>query len=206
VSRDYKVRTAGEEPRPYVHLARRQDESTYASMLVRTGGSSQALVQAIRREVLALDPQVVLVEGTTLGDQVGVTLFPMRAGVGVFGAFGLLAVVLAAVGLYGLIAYAVARNTREIGIRMALGAGPAAVVGAVVGQGMRLVAAGVAAGLLFAAAGARMISGVLFGVNALDAVSYAGAAALVIGVGLAANLIPARRASRVDPITALRQT
>jgi ABC-type antimicrobial peptide transport system permease subunit len=117
---------------------------------------------------------------------------------------GLVAMALAAIGLYGVIAYSVARRTREIGIRIALGARPGAVVALVMRQGLLVAIAGLAAGCLLAAAAARAIAGALYGVTAADPVSWLAAAALLLSVSALANFIPARRASRVNPTEALR--
>jgi ABC-type antimicrobial peptide transport system permease subunit len=118
--------------------------------------------------------------------------------------FGLVAVALAAVGLYGVLAFVVAQQRREIGVRMALGATPRAMVGRIVGEGLRLALYGVAVGLALAAAATRLLASQLFGVSRTDAVTYASVATLLIVVAAAASLVPAIRASRVDPLVALR--
>jgi ABC-type antimicrobial peptide transport system permease subunit len=136
--------------------------------------------------------------------EVDATLFPMRASAWLVSAVGLVAMLLAAIGLYGVIAYSVARRTREIGIRIALGARPGAVVGLVMQQGLLVASAGLAAGCALAAVAARMMRGLLYGVTASDPLAWLAAAALLLAVSALANVIPAWRASRVDPSQALR--
>jgi putative ABC transport system permease protein len=140
----------------------------------------------------------------TLRDQADLRLFPVVAGAWLIGVFGLLALLLAAVGLYGVVAYSVSRRVQEIGIRKALGAPPLALLWAVVGRGMALVAVGGVIGAVLAAAGARALSSALF-VPALDPPSFALAIGVLGCVALLANIVPARRAARVDPAIALRQ-
>ena len=115
-------------------------------------------------------------------------------------------VLLAAVGIYGLIAYSVSRRTKEIGLRMALGASPSGVLGLVIRQGLGRVLIGVGVGAVIAAGLTRLMQNALYGVGAVDPASYAGAAVLLLLVALAANVVPARRAARVDPMVALRDT
>jgi ABC-type antimicrobial peptide transport system permease subunit len=120
------------------------------------------------------------------------------------GLFGLLALTLASLGLYGVIAYSVARRRRELGIRFALGAGRGAVIGMVVRGGMALVGAGVLVGLLLAALAGRLLEALLYGVSALDPLAFAAAVALLAAVSLIANYLPAARAARTDPVTVLK--
>jgi len=161
-------------------------------------------VQAIQRELLALEPNTVMIEHQTMETQVGTTLLPARFGAMSVSAVGLIAMALAAIGLYGVIAYSVARRTREIGIRMALGAKPAGVLTLVMKQGMTVAAIGGVAGVLLAAAAATAVSSTLYGVSPIDPVAWGGALSVLFGVSVLANLIPARRAARVDPSIALR--
>ena len=136
--------------------------------------------------------------------EVDATLFPMRASAWLVSGVGLVAMLLAAIGLYGVIAYSVARRTSEIGIRMALGARPGAVVGLVMRQGLLVSVAGLVAGCLLAAVAARLIASVLYGVGVADPVSWVAPPSLLLAVSSLANLVPAWRASRVDPSDALR--
>jgi ABC-type antimicrobial peptide transport system permease subunit len=136
--------------------------------------------------------------------EVDATLFPMRASAWLVSGVGAVAMLLAAIGLYGVIAYSVARRTREIGIRMALGARPNEVVRLVLRQGLVVAAAGLLAGCFLAAIAARAIGGVLYGVTAADPVSWLAAAVVLLGASALANLVPAWRAARVAPSEALR--
>jgi ABC-type antimicrobial peptide transport system permease subunit len=152
-----------------------------------------------------LDPELVFLDRGTMRDLADVRLFPVRAGAWLIGAFGALALVVAAVGLYGVIAYSVSRRVREIGIRKALGAQSGQLVGMVLGEGMVLVAIGGVIGAVLAAGMARFLSSVLF-VGPFDAVSFAIAFGVLGFVALVANAVPARRAARVDPMVALRSS
>ncbi len=202
VVEDYKVDTPGEQPKSYLHLPLGRQE-TYANFVVRTSVPARGLVPALQRELLALDPNVVLIDKGTSRDLADVRLFPVRAGAWLIGAFGVLALVVAAVGLYGVIAYSVSSRVREIGIRKALGARSGQLVGMVLSEGMRLVAIGGVIGAALAAAAARVLSSVLF-VGAFDVVSFAIAFGVLALVALLANAVPARRAGSVDAMVALR--
>ena len=151
-----------------------------------------------------LDPDLVFLDRGTFREMADMKLFPVRAGAWLIGAFGALALIVASIGLYGVIGYSVTRRTREIGIRKALGARPAQLVGMVMREGMLLVGFGGLIGVVLAAGAAQVLSSVLY-VSAFDAVSFGIAFGVLALVALAANAIPARRASRVDPIIALRQ-
>ncbi len=136
--------------------------------------------------------------------QVGATLLPAKFGAMSVSVVGVIAMLLAAIGLYGVIAYSVARRTREIGIRMALGAKPGRVLGLIMRQGLTVAAAGAAGGTLLALGAAKAVSGALYGVSPIDPIAWAGALGTLLVVSVLANAIPARRASRVDPSVALR--
>jgi ABC-type antimicrobial peptide transport system permease subunit len=172
--------------------------------VARTRSDASALLRDMRRELLALDPNLVFVENQTMEAEVDATLFPVRASAWLVSAVGLIAMALAAIGLYGVIAYSVARRTREIGIRIALGARPGAVVGLVMQEGLLVALAGLVVGCLLAVIAARAVAGALYGVGAADPISWIGAAVVLLGVSTLANLIPAWRAARVDPSIALR--
>lgn len=200
---DYKSVTPGETPRPYIHLPYGVS-GTYAEMLVRTVPPARGMVQPLERELRRLDPNIVFLKTGTLRESADVRLFPVKAGAWLIGTFGLLALAVAAVGLYGVIAYSVNRRVREIGIRKALGAQSGALVRMVLGEGMALVAVGGVFGAMLAAAGSRILSSVLF-VAPFDAISFTVAFTVLAAVALVANALPARRAARVDPSIALRQ-
>jgi predicted permease len=202
IVQDYKVDTPGEAPKPYLHLPLPL-RTTYASLLVRTRTPAAGLVARLEGELRALDPELVFLETGTLQDAVDVRVFPLRAGAWLIGAAGVLALLLAAIGLYGVVAFSVSRRVREIGIRRALGAPATGVVAMIVRRGMLLVAAGGVLGAAIAAIAGKVLSGVLY-VGAFDVVSFGLAFAALLAVAVAANWIPAWRAARVDPVVALR--
>ena len=202
---DHKFRTIGESPRPVIHLARSQQYAPYATVIVKGRGDAVSASVALRRELLALEPNLLLVDDQTMTTALGTILFPVRVGAILLGAFGLLALSLAAIGLYGAIAYSVSRRTREIGVRMALGASAALVLRLVLRQGLALVAVGIASGGILALVATRVLANALYGVGAADPATYFLAASLLVAVAVAANLVPAIRAARVDPLVALRQ-
>jgi predicted permease len=204
VSADHKVLTLSERPTPFLHISRNQRPSSYSAIIARTRGDAAALLREMRRELLAIEPNLVFVENQTMEAEVDATLFPMRASAWLVSGVGMVAMLLAAMGLYGMIAYSVARRTREIGIRVALGARPGAVIGLVVRQGLLVSLAGLVAGCLLAAIAVRAISGVLYGVSSGDPVSWLTAAAVLLAASALAHLVPAWRAVRVDPCEALR--
>ena len=208
VSANHKVRTLSEAPVPFLQVPRAQRPSPYSAIVARTRGDAGALLRDMRQALLALNPNVIFIENQTMEAGVDATLFPMRASAWIVSGVGLVAMILAAIGLYGVIAYSVARRTREIGLRVALGARPGSVVGLVMRQGLLVAAAGLIVGCAATAVlvilGARMIAGVLYGVSAGDPFSWLGAAVLLLVVSAVANLVPAWRASRVDPSEALR--
>jgi predicted permease len=204
VSADYKVSTVGEASTPYIHYAVSQQPDAGEEIMARTHGDAAVVLNAMRRELLAIDPNVLFIDQQTMEAQVATTLMPARAGAISVSAVGGVAMLLAAVGLYGVIAYAVSRRTREIGIRMALGANRGTVVSMIVGDGMRLAAIGGAVGVVLAAGAAKAVTGALYGVSFLDPLAWFGAVATLLVVAVLANLAPALRASRVSPSLALR--
>jgi len=199
---DHKVDTPGEMPKPYLLLPM-PVSTVYGNFLVRTSTPAAEMVPALERELRVLDPDLVFLETGTLQGQADVRLFPVLAGAWLMGVFGLLALVLASVGLYGVIGYAVSRRIREIGIRKALGAETASVVTMILRRAMVMVGMGFLVGAVLAALAARVLSSVLY-VGALDLPSFGVALLTVAGVAALANFIPAFRASRVDPVVALK--
>lgn len=172
--------------------------------LVRARSNPMALVSAMRREIAATAPEVGAFNFVSLEQEVANSLWQSRLRGWLLGFFSLVALALAATGLYGAVAYGVAQRTREIGVRMALGATPGKVVGLVLRQGMRAVALGLMIGISAAFVLSRVLGASLFGINATDVVSYGSAALLLAATAAIAVLIPARRASRVNPMEALR--
>jgi predicted permease len=202
IADDYKVDTPGESPQPYIHLPL-PIGSLFANFVVRTAGPAADIVPQLERELRTLDPDLVFLETGAMRGLGDVRLFPIRAGAWLFGAFGLLALVLAAVGLYGVVGYAVSRRVREIGVRKALGAESGEIVGLVLRRGMLLVAVGGLVGAGLSALGARVLSGVLF-VGSFDLISFSVALLVLASVAGLANWLPAWRAARVDPMRVLR--
>jgi ABC-type antimicrobial peptide transport system permease subunit len=171
---------------------------------VRTAGDPGRVATALRQAVREADPNLPAVESKTVELKIRESLYTERLIAILSAAFGILATLLAAIGLYGVIAYSVARRTGEIGVRMALGAVPADVLRLVLGGAARLAAVGIAIGLAAAFAGGRLIESQLFGIKASDPVIYIGAAVLLAVVALVAAGVPAWRAARIDPVTALK--
>jgi predicted permease len=203
---DYKVNRVGEASTPYIHYAISQRDFTGNVLVARAAGDPSTLLASMRREVLALEPNAVFLDNQTMENQVSAALLPARVAAQTIVVVGIVATLLAAVGLYGVVAYTVGRRTREIGIRMALGAAPGGVLGMVMKQGLGLASAGAAVGLLLAWAAARAIAATLYGVSAFDPAAWGAAVAVLLASASLANYIPARRAARVDPSIALRQS
>ncbi|HYY97780.1 MAG TPA: ABC transporter permease [Pyrinomonadaceae bacterium] len=204
LARDGKYITLGEAPAPFLYQPLAQRHETGMVLLVRAGGDPAQLVAAVRGEVRAIEPNVPLTNSRTMEDLLSTSLYPARMGATLLGAFGLLALLLASVGLYGVVSYSVSRRTREIGIRMALGARGGDVLRLVLRQSMTLVAFGVLLGLAAAFAATRMLVGFLYGVSPTDPSAFVGIAVLLTLVSLAASLVPARRAARIDPLVAFK--
>jgi predicted permease len=202
VARDHKVRSVGEPPRPYLHFP--AGASTSVSLVVRTAVPPATALPALRRAIWSLEPDVVFTEDVPAQEVADTTVMPTRIGATVLGAFGALALVLAAIGLYGVVAYSVSRRTREVGIRVALGAGRGAVLWEMARRGARLAAIGLVVGSVAAAGAGRLLESMLYGVSAIDAVAFGGAALVMLVIAGLANVIPAAAATRVDPIRALR--
>jgi predicted permease len=203
VARDGKYVSLGEDPVPYYYLPWSQDYEPDMVLQVRTAGDPRALLPALAERARALDPDLP-VETTTIDEHLGFAILPQQLGATVLGAFGAIGLLLAALGLYGVISLLVTQRAGEIGLRIALGASAGDVRGMVVRRGMKLTAIGLALGLLGTLAAGRLAAGLLFGVSAADPAMLASVVLLFAGVALAASWIPARRAARLDPMRALR--
>ncbi len=179
-------------------------EQRTMSLVIEASGDPAALIQPVRREIHSLDPRLAVSDVRLMEDIVGEAVAGPRFAMLLLGAFAGLALVLGAVGLYGMIAYMVSQRRHEIGIRLALGAGKGNVLGLMVRQGLGIALVGIVIGLAAAFLATRALASVLYGVSAIDPLTFAGAALLLALVALLASYIPARRAARVDPITALR--
>jgi putative ABC transport system permease protein len=175
-----------------------------ADLVVRTAGDPLALASAVRRVVIATIPNVVIANVSTASAQLGDFTAQRRLQTWLLSAFAFLALVLAAVGIYGLVHYTVADRMREIGVRIALGASPADVLALVIGQGMRMPLLGVTLGLVASLGVTRVLSHLLYGLTATDPVTYAAVAVTLALVAALACWLPARRATHVDPIGAIR--
>jgi len=205
VAADTKIRTLGESPRPYLYELQGQNTFFGMQVVVRGTGSSEELVAVTRAALDDVDSDMVLFEDLrTMDEHLALLLFPPRMAALLLSVFGGLALMLAAIGIYGVVSHAVSKRTRELGIRMSLGASGRDVVAMAIGGGMRLVLAGGAVGVVLAAAVTWSVSGYLFGISATDVVTFAVIPLLLSVVALVAAWVPARRASRVDPVRALR--
>ena len=203
LARDGKYLSITDSPRPFVYYPQLQMPDGI-TLHVRTSGDPRRLLTAARREVATAAPTWMIERPRTLEEHIGASLMPQRIAAGLLGAFGVVALLLAAVGLYGVVAFAVAQRTREIGIRVALGAQSREVLRLMLRQGMMLAGIGLLVGIPLAAVVAKLVSGFLVGTGAADPLVFVGAAALLAVVTLAASYVPARRASKVDPMRALR--
>jgi predicted permease len=207
VAHDAKYSSLGETLQPFVYFAMGQaaEPAGHAELFVRTSGDPTRLAPAIRAAVRNLDPLLPTPAVTTLSDATSAVLAPQRMAALVTAVLGFVGLLLAAVGLYGIVAYLVGQRTREIGVRMALGAGRFDVLRLVVGDGMRPVAIGMVIGLVLALGATRLLRAYLFGVSPLDTASFVAGAALLTAVALTASYLPARRAAATDPVRALRE-
>jgi predicted permease len=205
LARDGRYDELTEDPRAFMWFPERQHvDLSDITLVVHAAGDPRPLIPALRAAVRELDPSLPLFRIVTLEEALRDRLDKERAASALLGVFGALALVLASLGLYGVMAYAVTQRTREIGVRIALGAARLQVLRLFVGQGIRLAAVGVAIGLALSAGLTKLIARFLYGVTPTDGVTFA-LGALVLGVvAAAASYIPALRATRVDPLVALR--
>jgi predicted permease len=204
VARDGKYFNIAEEPRSFLWIPLAQEYWSSGSLLVRTTGNPDSVFAAVRSQAQALDPNLPLFDVKTLTEHMRLALFPARVAAMVLGVFGMVALFLSAIGIYGITSYAVAQRTHEIGIRMALGAQLGDVLRLVLNHGLKLTLIGAAIGLIGAYMATRAITSVLYGVSATDPLTFVSVSLLLIGVALLACYVPARRATKVDPLIALR--
>ncbi len=209
IARDSKVGFLGEDPAPLAYEPMYQDYRTAASLLVRTSGLATGMAASLRGMVSELDPGLTILNVRTLDEQVRASMTGQQTLTTLVGVFGGVALLLASMGLYGVASYWVSHRTREIGVRMALGAQPGRMVMLVVRQSLTVVAFGLIAGLAVAglatAALGSQISALLIGVSPTDPGTFGGTVAILLLVGVLACLVPALRAARIDPLLALRQ-
>jgi predicted permease len=204
VARNGKYERLSESPRPVIWVPLAQRPRPSFTMHVRADGDPLLLAGALRRAFASVHPDLPFLDVRTMAQHMEASLFTSRMGAYMLSAFGALALLLSSIGLYGLLAFAVSRRTREIGVRMALGAGRTQVVTMVVRTAMRLVGIGLLVGAVASLGAGRLLRSQLLGVSPYDPATLLAVAALLAGVALAATLLPARRAARVDPIVALR--
>jgi predicted permease len=201
---DSKYRTLTEDAAPILYSPLSQNHETGMVLYVRTSGDPAALVGAVRREVQSLEPNLALPDLRTLEETLASSLYVPRMAAALLAGFAALALLLAAIGVYGVTSFGVAQRTREIGVRMALGARGGDVMRLVVKDGMRLVAIGLALGLALAFGAGRSLESFLYGVNGRDGLTFVVVSVVLAAVAFAACLVPARRAMKLDPLTALR--
>ncbi len=205
VAKDSKVLALAESPTPpYIYESLAQNYTPGLTLHVCTTADASHLAAPLRQAIQQLDPKLSIFNIRTVEEQVAQSLQPLETNAMLLGGFGLLALLLASIGLYGVTSYAVSQRTREIGVRMALGANQRTVLALVLGRGMILVGVGVAAGLSVSLLSASVMRSLVAGVNPRDPVTFASTAVVLMIVALTANFVPARRATRIDPLVALR--
>ncbi len=205
VARDSRYNRMNETPQPYLYLPFTQNPWGEVTIIVSTAGNPGALVNAARKAVRQVDPMSLILSTETLTDHVRLSTYLNRMIAGLTASLGLLALLLTAVGLYGVTAYSVSRRTREIGIRVAVGAQRSTIFVGVLRDGLKLALAGLVIGAGLAILAGRAMSSMLYGVSALDPLAFVAVSALLLAVSFGALAAPARRALRVDPIEALRE-
>jgi predicted permease len=204
VAKDVKNRNLSEAAQPFLYLPLLQDYRSNMILVARTAAEPEKMFHAVQAEVAALDSEMPVFDAKTLQDHIGTSLFLQRMAATLLTMFGVLALSLSAVGLYGVMAYAVSQRTRELGIRISIGAQRSDVLRLVLGQGVTLGVIGIVAGILAALAVTRFAAHLLYGISAADPITFGGIAIVLLGVATAASYFPARRATKVDPVVALR--
>jgi predicted permease len=204
VVRDSKYASIGEDVLPAVYLPLAQNHETGMTLYVRAAGDAGALAPAIRRVIRDIEPDLPVPSVQTMAEVVSTQLYPARMGAWAVGVFGVLALLLAVIGIYGVLSFAIARRTREMGIRLALGADARDIFMLVLRDGLSLVGIGVALGLSIGIIGARSLSAFLYDIPPTDVTTFAGVTVVLTLAAAVACAVPARRAMRVDPIRAVR--
>ncbi len=204
VARDAKYAWLTEARTPFAYFPVAQEWNPRQVLLVRSGAAPDRMAIAIQRAVQAIDPGLPRPVVTTLREANAIVLLPQRIAAMVTGALGAIGLIMASIGLYGIISYSVNRRSREIGIRVALGARQSDVLGMVVREGMQLAVVGVVIGLVLAVGATRLMAGFLFNVSPLDGITFAGMSLLFLGIAFLSSYLPARRAAASDPNAALR--
>ena len=204
VAEDVKNRSLSESPRPFLYVPLFQDYRSNMILVARTAIDRGDTFHAVRAEVAALDKRIPIFDVETFEEHIGVSLFLQRMAARLLSIFGLLALLLAALGLYGVMAYSVSQRVRELGIRISIGASRSDVLKLVLGQAMMLTAIGMMGGLVTALAVTRFAAKLLYGISPADPVTFSVIAALLFAVSFVASYVPAQRATRIDPMIALR--
>jgi ABC-type antimicrobial peptide transport system permease subunit len=204
IAKTIKYNSVGEPPTSHMYVPLEQSYSSQVTVQVRAAGEPDAVLGTVRRELQQLEPTMPLLNVNTYRAILATSLWAPRMGASLLTIFGALALLLAAVGLYGVMAYSVSQRTREIGLRMALGAERRQVQRMIIRQGLLLAVGGVVLGIAGAFGLSRVVVGLLFGINGADLLTFAVTPALLLSVACIATAFPAWRASRVDPIAALR--
>jgi len=204
VARDGRYRSLSEQPRPHFWSSSADVYESQMTLLVRTTQESSNIVGSVRQALKSIDSSIPLVGIKSMREHLSIQLWGTRMGAGAALGFGILVLVIASMGIYSVISYSVSQRTKEIGIRMALGANRQDVIRLVASQGLKIALIGTLIGLPIAYLISRLLSNLLFGVSTADPLTFGGIAILLIVVGWLAGLMPARRASRVDPMVALR--
>jgi len=200
---DIRHQRLSEESRPAYFVPYAQGLISPLSLVVRTNNTT-GIVEDIRRTLARKDPELALYDVRTMDEYVATSVATPRFQTLLLALFAAVGLTLTAIGLYGVMAYGVAQRTREFGIRLALGARPAEVLGLVLRSALALIAAGLIVGVVAGAFATRLLASALYGVSPLDPATFAAVAAMLIAVALVASYVPARRATRVDPIAAIR--
>lgn len=201
---DQKVKSLGEAPTELMYLPQRERFASAMVLLARTTGDPRVALRRIQAVVREQDPDLPVFDVRTMEEHMGTALLPARLAGSVLGLFGLLGLVLAAVGIYGVMAYSVAQRKREMGIRVALGADRGTVLGLVLREGMRLALIGTVIGLIGAAGAARLVQGLLYNVSTFDPFAFAGVPLILVAVAALAVYIPARKAAGLEPMRVLK--
>ena len=204
IASDAKVRSLSEPPRDFVYRPYSQAYTAFVTIVAKTRTDPQQTALNLMSEARVLDPELMVWEAKTMDRHLGIVLLPARLWAVLFSAFAAVALALASIGLYGIVSYSVSQRMREVGIRMSLGADAASVIRLMMGGGLKLVAVGATLGVAGSLLVAPALSGVLFGVEATDIVAFTAMPFLLAVVAALAAYVPARRASRIDPVHALR--
>jgi ABC-type antimicrobial peptide transport system permease subunit len=201
-----KYQNVGESPLPAIYRPVTQTSPVMATVAIRTSGPSLDLAPVVRQAIARIDPEVAVYDVRPMAEHLdnGNAFFPFRMAAFLTGLFGGMGALLASIGLYGMIAYHVGQRTQEIGVRMALGARSADIIGDVVARGGRFAIVGIGIGVMLAAGLAQLLKGLLLGVSPFDPITYTAVALLLAAICLVASFVPARRATCVDPLVALR--